>query len=290
MTQKGGSPLVCSCAQPRYLLTALNWRFMPGPRVDTRQTLALLALLCVPAESSLSGSAAQAGGSLPAKGALSYNVEWRLIDAGKARLRWSPGGQPSHPGWQVDLHLESTGLVSKLYKVNDDYTTDLGADYCVQNTHLNAREGSRQRETVVHFDPESKKASYLERDLVTHATILAKETDIPACVYDVIGGMLFMRTLHLEPGHSTQLPVSDGKKTVSAKIEAQQREQIKVPAGTFKTIRYEAFLFNNVLYRRDGHLYIWLSDDARKLPVRLQVRLRFAIGTITFELEKEDKT
>jgi hypothetical protein len=35
---------------------------------------------------------------------------------------------------------------------------------------------------------------------------------------------------------------------------------------------------------------VWFSDDVRRLPVRLQVRLRFAIGTITFELEKEDKT
>jgi Protein of unknown function (DUF3108) len=263
---------------------------MRGSRFDTRHTLALLALLCVPAESSQSGAAAQGNASLPAKGALSYNVEWRLIDAGKAKLRWSAGVQPSHPGWQVDLHLESTGLVSKLYKVNDDYTANLVGNFCVQNTHTNAREGSRQRETVVHFDPESKKASYLERDLMTHAVVLAKETDIPACVHDVIGGMLFLKTLNLEPGHSIQFPVSDGKKTVSAKIEAQQREQIKVPAGTFKTIRYEAFLFNNVLYRRDGHLQVWLSDDARRLPVRLQVRLHFAIGTITFELEKEDKT
>jgi hypothetical protein len=84
--------------------------------------------------------------------------------------------------------------------------------------------------------------------------------------------------------------VSDGKKMVSAKIEAQQREEIKVPAGTFKTVRYEAFLFNEVLYRRPGHLYVWLSDDSRKVPVRVQVRLRFTIGTITFQLEKEEKT
>jgi hypothetical protein len=83
---------------------------------------------------------------------------------------------------------------------------------------------------------------------------------------------------------------SDGKKTVSAKVEAQQREQIKVPAGTFQTIRYEAFLFNGLLYRRPGHLYVWLTDDARKLPVRIQVRLQFTIGTITLQLEKEEKT
>ena len=60
-----------------------------------------------------------------------------------------------------------------------------------------------------------------------------------------------------------------------ARVEAQQREDIKTPAGAFKTIRYEAFLFNDVLYRRYGHLYVWLSDDARKLPVQIRVRLQF---------------
>jgi hypothetical protein len=84
--------------------------------------------------------------------------------------------------------------------------------------------------------------------------------------------------------------VSDGKKTVSAKVEVQEREQIKVPAGMFKTIRCEAFLFNGNLYRRPGHLYVWLTDDARKLPVRIQVRLHFTIGTITLQLEKEERT
>jgi len=261
---------------------------MPGPRFGTRLALVLLALLVVPPLSPQSAPPAPAG-ALPAKGALSYNVEWRLIDAGKARLTWSAAAA-SRPGTEVHLHLESTGLVSRLYKVNDDYTADLSVGLCVRDTHLNAHEGSRNRETVVHFDPEAKKASYLERDMQTRAVMLAKETDIPACVHDVIGGLFFLRTISMEPGRSAEVPVSDGKKTVAAKVAALSRESIKVPAGTFKTIRYEAFLFSNVLYRRDGHLYVWLTDDGRKLPVRIQVRLQFAIGTITFQLEKEETT
>jgi hypothetical protein len=258
---------------------------MPGPRFDTRPALVLLALLVVPALSPQSAPPAPAG-ALPAKGALDYNVEWRLIDAGKAKLKWSATAG-SRPGSELHLHLESTGLVSRLYKVNDDYMADLTSALCVRDTHLNAHEGSRNRETAVHFDSETKKASYLERDMQTHAVVLAKETDIPACIHDVIGGLFFLRTLSLEPGRSIEIPVSDGKKTVAAKVAALGRESIKVPAGTYKTIRYEAFLFSNVLYRRDGHLYFWLTDDGRKLPVRIQVRLQFAIGTITFQLEKE---
>jgi hypothetical protein len=73
-----------------------------------------------------------------------------------------------------------------------------------------------------------------------------------------------------------------------ARVEAQQREEVKTPAGTFKTIRYELFLFNNVLYQRSAHLNVWVSDDARKLPVQIRVRLQFTIGTITLLLDKTE--
>jgi len=118
----------------------------------------------------------------------------------------------------------------------------------------------------------------------------AHEIDIPPCVHDVLGGLYLLRTLNLQPGQTTQVAVSDGKKSVMARVEAQQREEVKTPAGSFKTIRYEAFLFNGVLYRRYGSLHVWLTDDARKLPVQIRVRLQFAIGTITLQLEKEEKT
>jgi hypothetical protein len=109
-------------------------------------------------------------------------------------------------------------------------------------------------------------------------------------VYDVVGALFQLRTLRLEPGQSAQVPVSDGKKAAMARVEAQQRETVETPSGTYRTIRYEAFLFNDVLYQRSAHLYVWLTDDARKLPVQIRVRMPVAIGTITLQLEKEDRS
>jgi hypothetical protein len=83
--------------------------------------------------------------------------------------------------------------------------------------------------------------------------------------------------------------VSDGKKFVQVKIESERREDLNTAMGPRKTIRYEIFLFDNVLYKRSGRMHIWLTDDNNRLPVQLQVRLQFTIGTITFKLEKEEK-
>jgi hypothetical protein len=225
------------------------------------------------------------GNPLPARETLSYSIEWRLITAGKATVQWA---YTSGDGEQIHLHVESVGLVSKLFKVDDNYIASLGPSLCAQSVQLTSQEGSRERETKITFEYADHRADYLERDRARNTVLLARETEIPACVHDIVGGLYFLRTLNLEPGQSALIPVSDGKKSVVAKVEAQQREEVKTPAGVFKTICYEAYVFNNVLFRRPAHLYVWLTDDRRRLPVQIRVRMQLAIGTITLQLEKHE--
>ena len=213
-----------------------------------------------------------------------YNIEWRLITAGKAKVQV----QPERGGQQVNLHVESVGLVSKLFKVEDDYSANMTSNWCAESAQLSSQEGNRSRETRITFDGAARKATYLERDRIKNAVLLSKEIEIPACVHDVVGGLFFLRTLNLEPGQSITQPVSDGKKSVMAKVEAQAREDVKTPEGVFRAIRYEIYLFDGVLYNRSAHLNVWVSDDRRRLPVQIRVRLTIAVGTITLTMAKHE--
>jgi hypothetical protein len=225
----------------------------------------------------------------PEREVLDYAVEWRLVNAGRATLSWSPAPASEKAAYEIKLHVETTGLVSRLFRVNDDYTSVMNKNMCAQMTFLNAHEAGRNRETKVVFDEEKHKASYNEKDL-TKNTVVAKEIEIPGCVHDIVGGLYHLRTVNLEPGKSIVVPVSDGKKSVMMKVQCERREELKTPLGPRKTIMYEAFAFNDVLYHRSGRLYIWLTDDARHVPVQIQVRLQFTIGTITLKLDKEEKS
>src|SRR5579863_954455 len=237
---------------------------------------------------SLPGQGDGAPASIPASEVLDYQIEWRLIPAGSAKLTWTAVPRPSAAANELRLHVESAGLVSRLYHVDDDYTAALGQNLCAQNSFIMAHEGSRNKETRVTYDPQLRKALYQEKDLNKNSTI-THDVDIPPCVHDILGGLLVLRTLRLEPGKTVQIPISDGKKFVQVKVESQRREDLTTALGVRKTIRYEVFVFDNVLYRRSGHLHIWLTDDNARLPVQLQVHLQFTIGTITLKLEKDEK-
>ncbi len=221
---------------------------------------------------------------VPASETLQYKAEWRLVRAGTVNLEW----RKTDASYQARLQLRSAGLVSMLYKVDDLYLAELTDALCATSTMLTTNEGPRSRETKVAFDSEHGKASYLERDLKRNTTLSTREIEIPACVSDVIGGLFRLRKMDVTPGKSAEIPVSDGKKSVNARIDAVQQETVNTPAGKFKAVRYEAFLFNNVLYRRNGRMLLWLTDDDRRLPVQIQFRMPFPVGTITLQLEKSE--
>jgi hypothetical protein len=223
-----------------------------------------------------------------AKENLTWDIEWRLIPAGVAKLTWTPMPGSAVAASEARLHLESTGIVSRLFRVNDDYTSMLAQNLCGGGTFMVAREGNRHKETRVVFDQQTRHAEFTETDLVKNA-VAHQAVETPPCVHDVLGGLIVLRTLHLEPGKTALIPISDGKKAAMVRVEAQRRESITTPLGEQQTIRYEVFVFDNVIYKRSAHLHIWLTDDAVRLPVQLQVRLQFAIGTITLKLAKEER-
>ncbi len=250
----------------------------------------VLRRVLLPVTCALAAAAQSTGPSAPSAQAhttLDYEVEWRLVTAGHAKLDLYPSPVIKE-GWESKLHLESTGMVSRLFHVNDDYTLQMNNNFCASSTYLSAREGSRSRDTKVTFDTSNRKADFYEKDLHTNA-VDKRETEIPACVHDIIGGLFVLRNMNLEPGKTGQIAVSTGKKTAYLKVAAERREEIKVPAGMQKTIRYEVFAFDNQLYNRSGHLHVWLSDDNRHIPVQIEIRLQFVIGTVTLKLAKETR-
>jgi hypothetical protein len=212
---------------------------------------------------------------------LTYDIEWRLIHAGTAVVDvQKTSGR---------LKLESAGLVSSLFKVDDAYGVTYDEPFCATSSTLDAQEGKRHHETRVTYDRSKNRANYVERDVLKNTVMHTYDTPIPNCVHDVLGAMISLRTLTLSPGQSAQMPVSDGHHVASVKVEAQERDEIKTATETYKTIRYETFLMNGIVYNRKGRAFIWLTDDARRLPVQIQLRMSFPVGTVTLRLVKEEK-
>src|SRR6185503_19353938 len=91
---------------------------------------------------------------------LSYTIEWRLIHAVNAVVETGPASDT--------LKLESAGLVSTLYKIQDTYRVQFDSSFCATSSLMDAKEGSRHRETAITFDRNRSRAFLIEKDLVKY--------------------------------------------------------------------------------------------------------------------------
>lgn len=213
---------------------------------------------------------------------LTYAVEWRMIHAGTATFE----SQKSHAA----LKLQSAGMVSTLFRVNDTYTVDFEDPFCATSSTMDSMEGKRHHEAHVVYDRTQGRATFTERDVLKGTQIRTAQTEVPSCVHDVLAALLKVRQSSLTVGQSVQIPVSDGRRAAPVKIEALSRETIKTPAGTFDAIQCEAFLMNGVVYARKGRVLIWISTEERHLPVQIRLKTSFPVGTVTLQLQKEERT
>jgi hypothetical protein len=218
---------------------------------------------------------------------LTYKVEWRLVEAGKVTLNWTPDGSPM--AGEAVLAMESSGLVARLYKISNTYRVRMADQYCALTGSMQSNEGNRRRETQHTYDRQRKKAFYLERDMTNDRILKEAEVDLPLnCVHDVVGGLMALRGMKLEVGKSVSVPISDGKKFAFVKVEALAKETINTPMGPMQTTMCEVFLLNDVVYGRKGRVFVWLANDDRRLPVQIRVRLQLLIGNITLQLVNEE--
>src|ERR1700737_626141 len=102
---------------------------MPG-RLIPHLACACLTLSTISSSLPQSKPAGDPGGVFPSQEMLVYDIQWRLIDAGDARLILEPKRSSGQTEWQSKLHLESSGLVSRLYKLDDNYDLEMEGDFC----------------------------------------------------------------------------------------------------------------------------------------------------------------
>ena len=211
-----------------------------------------------------------------------YSVEWHLFNAGTARVTLGLDGGQEH----VTALANSAGVVNTLYKVDDRFEAFFDSrTFCSLRVSRNTAEGSRSRQTELGFDYARHKSVLDEKNLKTGEQKHV-ENDLPACVTDVVSGFYYLASLPLQSGNSYTFPINDGNKTTEVTARVEAREQVKLPAGTFQTVRVKAEAISGAL-RGKGTVWAWFTDDPNHTPV--QMRSKLGWGTLLFRLQRIEK-
>ena len=180
----------------------------------------------------------------------------------------------------------SSGVVNALYRVNDRFEASFNPrTFCSLRVSKHIEEGSHARQSELRFDYPRGKAVLDEKNLKTGETKNA-ENDIPACVSDVVSGFYYLASLPLQAGNFNTFQINDGGKTTEVTAHVEAREQVKVPAGAFQTVRVKVEAVSGAM-KGKGTVWSWFTDDGNHTPV--QMRSKLGWGTLLFRLQRVEK-
>ncbi len=110
---------------------------------------------------------------------------------------------------------------------------------------------------------------------------------IPPYVHDAVSAFYYVRTLDYSKsrvGEKIFLQNFFKDSTYSLAVKFLGRQRIDVDAGTFNCILVEPLMKEGGLFKSEGRVIIWLTDDERKIPVKVSTKV--VVGSIDAELRE----
>ena len=213
---------------------------------------------------------------------LTYDVSWSdIVTAGIAVMEIKEGTLPD--GKQVLRFIVTThsaGMVDKFYRVNDRLESVFDPKIMQSLTlSLDASHGKKKRRRELVFD-------HVQKTVVSRLNDDPPETIIiPDQVQDALSSLYYLRTRDdLIVGTTIVIPVHDSGKNWSVEVQILGRDNVTTSAGKFTTIKVRTFPTYEGVFMSKGEIFIWLTDDSRRIPVLMKSTI--SIGSIVSTLRK----
>lgn len=206
---------------------------------------------------------------------LAYTISFLgLLRAGTATFTVNEGptvdGRPTYR-----FRSTLTSVPNFFHQIRDEASsiTDR-ASFAVRRYEKIERERDEITTNVTVFDHERGVAVRTE-DGKAHPAIRFN-----AGTLDVLSVIYHVRNQPIRPGQTLTVPVHDGKRDYTMKIRITGPEMVNTRLGRFRALSVQPLLYEaDGTLRRRGQMRLWMTDDDRRIPVR--IKLSLPVGSVT---------
>jgi hypothetical protein len=204
---------------------------------------------------------------------LTFTIGWKMIKAGEATMEVSEiFDHQDRPAYKITTLARSFPFFDSFYKVRDTAESWIDVEgLFTWHFRKKLNEGSYQNEQIQDYD-QFRNIVYSQDTIFT----------VPRYVQDVLSSLYFVRTMDLQVGDTVYLDNFAKIKCYPLRVIIHSKEIVEVPAGKFKCIKVEPLLQAAGLFKHEGSLTVWLTDDRLKMPVLMKSKV--LVGSIDAEL------
>ena len=205
---------------------------------------------------------------------LVYSAGFRLFDAGEAVFTSQSKILNDEPVLLITSTIKTNSFLSRFYNVHDVVKIWSNKDdFTLIKIEKDVNEGSYHLDYSAHVTEDLKLVS------------AKKMIQLESKVYDPISAIFMLRKQPLTEGDSYKFTTVENGIIQKVNVMVGGIEKVSVPAGKFNTRQIIPISDDGVpLFKHDGKMKVWYSDDVRHLPVKMEQKTN--VGTLILKLKK----
>lgn len=186
--------------------------------------------------------------------------------------------------------VESKGFFARLFNIRFREQVESTVEpitFTVQKTKILDESGKRVRTTESTFDRSKGKMTWTSRDPNNpSAEPRHSITDFSGQLQDVLSAIYFIRTQPLAVGKTFDVFIGDGGRVYTIPVKVVEKRRMKTVVGRVDVLRVVPELFgpDRLIDAEKGEFSIWITDDARHIPVAGRVKTEY--GTFDIKLKR----
>ncbi len=177
---------------------------------------------------------------------------------------------------------KSTGLLSLLFKVKDDYQTFIYKETLKPYRFIRKiDEGGYTKDKEITFDYDTKQAIVKNNKKNT-------ETKHPVNdeIQDILSSLYFLRNQklnNLKVGQEIELLMFFDQEIHNFKLLFLGKEVINTKFGKINSLAFRPMVQAGRVFKEQESVTVWVSDDHNKIPLRIKASL--AVGSLRADLD-----
>ncbi len=208
---------------------------------------------------------------------IKYKIKYGFITAGEAVLRVREADKLIAGNKTTHLVAEgkTTNAVKFLVKVTNRYDS-----YIDPKTLLPYLFTESVQEDNYHRD------GYISFDRKNDRVVTAKKTEeVPEGTLDIISSLFYARSLDISKvniGETINLKYYMEDGCYPLDVVYMGKEVIKTKLGKYECLKFSPSLLPGRVFRKDSRMYLWVSNDANRIPMRVEAEI--LIGSVYLDV------
>ena len=209
-----------------------------------------------------------------------------------ADLSFTFTNAPNGVDYLIKTEARSKGSLLRMFRYSffQQYESIVeNQNFRILKTNKHDEQKERVRDSEAVLDYPNRQVTFVEANPQEPARPPRKiASEIKGEVHDMVSGIYALRMLPLATGKIFEITVSDSGLVYKVPVRVTRREFQKTVLGKVMCFRVEPEVFGvNRLIEQEGSMIIWITDDARRIPVRSQIKTD--LGKIEVKLQQAGK-